>query len=75
MDLFAFDRRKKGHEYVDWNRNARGGGILIVVGRPDNAGEHPRFLRFQAALVLYPPLILSFIGLGAAVLISGLLTK
>ena len=50
-------------------------GILIFIGRPNRAGEHPKFLRFDAALVLYPPVILSFIGLGAAALISGLLTK
>ena len=37
------------------------------------AGEHPKFLRFDAALVLYPPVVLSFLGLGAAALISGLL--
>ena len=46
--------------------------LLIVVGRPNAAGEHRRFLRFQAAPVLYPPLILAFIALGAASLISGL---
>lgn len=44
---------------------------LIYVGRPDRAGEHPKFLRFDAALVLYPPIILVFIGLGVAALISG----
>lgn len=49
--------------------------ILIVVGRPNRAGEHPRFLRFGAALVLYPPIILAFIALGAAAVISGLLSK
>ena len=50
-------------------------GFLIFIGRPNRAGEHRKFLRFDAALVLYPPVILSFIGLGAAALISGLLTK
>src|SRR6478672_2349728 len=29
-------------------------GILIFIGRPDKTDEHPRFLRFNAALVLYP---------------------
>ena len=48
--------------------------ILIFIGRPNRAGEQPKFLRFEAALVLYPPAILLFIGLGAAALISGLLT-
>lgn len=50
------------------------GGVLIFIGLPNRAGERPKFLRFDAALVLYPPVILSFIGLGAAALISGLLT-
>ncbi|MET4291899.1 hypothetical protein ACVW1A_008256 [Bradyrhizobium sp. LB1.3] len=49
--------------------------VLIFIGRPNKAGEHPKFLRFEAALVLYPPIILSFIGLGAAALISSLLTR
>jgi hypothetical protein len=49
--------------------------ILIVIGRPNKAGEHPKFLRFGAALVLYPPFILVFIALGAAAVISGLLAK
>lgn len=49
--------------------------ILIVVGRPNKAGEHPKLLRFGAALVLYPPFILVFIALGAAAVISGLLAK
>ena len=48
--------------------------VLILIGRPNRAGEQPKFLRFEAALVLYPPIILSFLGLGAAALISGLLT-
>jgi hypothetical protein len=50
-------------------------GILIFIGLPNRAGEHPRFLRFEAALVLYPPVILAFIGLGAAAVISDLLTR
>ncbi|TYO65761.1 hypothetical protein FXV83_15205 [Bradyrhizobium hipponense] len=49
--------------------------ILVYIGRPNRAGEHPKFLRFEAALVLYPPIVLIFAGLGAAALISGLLTK
>ncbi|MET4278786.1 hypothetical protein ABIB68_007167 [Bradyrhizobium sp. F1.2.2] len=51
------------------------GAILIVIGRPNRAGEPPRFLRFGAALVLYPPLILTFVALGAAAVISGLFGK
>jgi hypothetical protein len=34
--------------------------LLIWVGRPGKSGVHPKFLRFEAALVLYPPLILAF---------------
>lgn len=49
--------------------------ILILIGRPNKAGEHPKFLRFSAAVVLYPPIVLVFVSLGAAALISGLLTK
>ncbi|MBR1279589.1 hypothetical protein [Bradyrhizobium sp. AUGA SZCCT0283] len=49
--------------------------VLCVIGRPNSAGEHPKFLRFNAALVLYPPIILVFLGLGAAAVISSLLTK
>jgi hypothetical protein len=48
---------------------------LIVIGRPNKAGEHPKFLRFGAALVLYPPFILVFIALGVAAVLSGLLGK
>ena len=47
--------------------------VLIWVGRPDKAGVHPGFLRFDAALVLYPPVILAFIGMGLAVVISAIL--
>ncbi|OSI23432.1 hypothetical protein [Bradyrhizobium canariense] len=50
-------------------------GVLIFIGLPSRGGDHPKFLRFEAALVLYPPVILSCLGLGAAALISGLLTK
>lgn len=46
--------------------------VLIYFGRPNGNGVHPKFLRFDAALVLYPPIILVFIGLGTAALISGL---
>ena len=48
---------------------------LIFIGRPNRAGEHPKFLRLEAALVLYPPIVLSFTALGAVALISGLLSR
>lgn len=49
--------------------------ILLFIGRPNSAGEPPKFLRFEAALVLYPPFVLVFIALGLAAVISALLAK
>jgi hypothetical protein len=46
---------------------------LIFIGRPNRAGQHPRFLQFEASLVLFPPVILVFVALGAAAIISALL--
>ncbi|XIA65709.1 hypothetical protein ACFIOY_05510 [Bradyrhizobium sp. TZ2] len=46
--------------------------ILIFIGLPNRTGEPSRFLRFEAALVLYPPIVLVFLGLGAAAIISSL---
>ena len=48
--------------------------ILIVLGRPDRNGVHRRFLRFNAAMVLYPPVILVFVALGAAAVIDSIAT-
>jgi hypothetical protein len=45
---------------------------LIWLGRPDRNGVHRRFLRFSSAQVLYPPVILAFIALGAAAVISSI---
>jgi hypothetical protein len=47
--------------------------LLILIGRPDKAGVHPKFLRFHAALVLYPPFIIVFLALGTAAVVSSLL--
>ena len=44
--------------------------VLILLGRPKADGMHRKLLRFDAAMVLYPPLILAFIALGAAAVIS-----
>ena len=44
--------------------------LLIWLGRPNKAGIHRKFLRFNAALVLYPPLILSCFAFGVAAIIS-----
>ena len=46
--------------------------ILIVLGRPNRNGVHRRFLRFNAAMVLYPPVILAFIALGVAAVIGSI---
>lgn len=46
------------------------GMILMLIARPNKAGESPRFLRFDAALVLFPPVVLVFVALGLAMLIS-----
>ena len=46
---------------------------LLYIGMPNKAGQHPRFLQFEASLVLYPPVILVFVAFGMAAIISGLL--
>jgi hypothetical protein len=46
--------------------------VLIWAGRPDKTGLHPSFLRFNAALVLYPPIILALTAMGAAAVIGSL---
>ena len=46
------------------------GLVLIWIGRPDKTGLHPSFLRFDAAMVVYPPIILAFITMGAAAVIE-----
>ena len=47
--------------------------LLIWAGRPNRGGES--FLRFHAAMVLYPPVILVFFALGVAAIASSLLAK
>jgi hypothetical protein len=44
--------------------------LLIWVGLPNKSGIHRKFLRFNAALVLYPPIILSGIAFGVAAILS-----
>ena len=44
--------------------------VLIWVGRPYKAGAHLSFLRFGAALVVYPPVVLAFTAMGMAAVIS-----
>lgn len=47
--------------------------FLVFIGRPNRAGQHPRFLRFEPALVLYPPVVMVFGVMGASEIISVLL--
>jgi len=49
------------------------GAVLIFIALPDRNPESPRFLRFAAATVLYPPLVLVVMAGGAAELVMGLL--
>jgi hypothetical protein len=44
--------------------------LLVLLGRSNGAGVHRKFLRFNGALVLYPPLILSCFAFGIAAIIS-----
>lgn len=46
---------------------------LIFIGLPNKDGVSPRFLQFEAALVLYPPVIMIFLAGGAAELVSAFL--
>lgn len=63
---YGRDADEFAHRYGD----AGGGALLIWLGRPNKAGIHRKFLRFNAALVLYPPLILSCFAFGVAAIIS-----
>ena len=44
--------------------------LLVYLGRPDKDLNSPRFLQFNAALVLYPPVILVVLAFGATELNS-----
>jgi hypothetical protein len=46
--------------------------VLFLAGRPKLDGTHRKYLRFHAALVLYPPVILAAVALGLAGIISSL---
>jgi hypothetical protein len=43
---------------------------LLFIGLPNKQGVSPRFLRFEASMVLYPPLVMVFFATGAAELIT-----
>lgn len=44
--------------------------LLIWIGRPNKAGIYRKFMRFDAALVLYPPLVLLCFAFGMATIVS-----
>ena len=46
--------------------------VLFFIGLPRH-GESPRFLRFEASLVLYPPVIMTFLAIGAALMLRAYL--
>jgi hypothetical protein len=46
------------------------GVLLVIIGIPRH-GESPRFLRFEASLVLYPAVIMVFLAMGVAMMIRG----
>ena len=60
-----------------WAGVAMVAGALLLIwgGRPNKEGDNPSFLRFDAALVLYPPFVLIFFALGVAAILSSLLAK
>ena len=47
--------------------------VLVFIGMPNKSGQHPRFLQFEASIVLYPPVILVFFAMGAAEVLAALL--
>jgi hypothetical protein len=42
--------------------------ILIFIGIPKH-GESPQFLRFDASVVLYPAVIMTFLAVGVALML------
>lgn len=44
------------------------GVLLIFIGMPKN-GVTPRYLRFEAALVIYPAVVLTFLVFGVAMMV------
>ena len=47
-------------------------GVLLVFIGISRKGIVPRFLQFDAALVLYPPLALTFLAFGTAFILRAL---
>lgn len=48
--------------------------VLIFFGLPDKEGINRRFLRFETAVILYPPVIMIFLIAGGAELLKALLS-
>ena len=44
------------------------GLLLIFIGMPRH-GEHPRFLRFEASVVVYPAVIITFLAMGSGLML------
>ena len=44
--------------------------LLIWFGRPNKEGVHPGFLKFNSALVLFPPLVLLCFAFGIATIVA-----
>ena len=45
--------------------------FLLYVGLPNREGESPRFLRFEAAPLLYPPIIIALLVGSIAMILTG----
>ena len=45
--------------------------FLLYVGLPNREGESPRFLRFEAAPLLYPPIIIALLVGSIAAILTG----
>ena len=46
------------------------GVLLVFIGIPKH-GESPRFLRWEASLVVYPAVIMVFLAFGVAMMLRG----
>ena len=46
------------------------GVLLIFIGMPKH-GQQPRFLRFEASLVLYPAVIITLLVMGGGLMLRG----
>ena len=46
------------------------GVLLVFIGIPKH-GQHPRFLQFEASLVLYPGVIMIFLVFGVPMMLRG----